>query len=342
MLKFSITVVVAVSKGVGNLKTKRYVQICAFLLTLGFSGRCGAVDTCTTYVKLFKYPVTNAVLLSNIALSPDGKYFAESQSECTLRMLSLSNGDDSKFTGANDWINAIAFSPDGKHLLTGAGGPTYAVRLWNVATGTIEKTFTGNKKVIYCSVAYSPDGRNVAAADNDSAIYIWNVESGDLQQTIHAFAYCAHSLVFSHDSRFILASFGNLMREERTARIWDIASGQCVRTFSGHTGYVESADFSHDGKYIITASYDKTACLWDVTTGDNIRTFKGHTSAVSSARFSPDDRTVLTASSDATSRLWNVETGEQIRIFTIPGDKNCEIVSAEFLPDGNSILTGSK
>src|SRR5258708_22048904 len=58
------------------------------------------------------------------------------------------------FSGHTDWVLSVAFSPDGKHILTGSFDHT--ARLWDVDSGQLVRTFSGHTDWVL-SVAFSPD-----------------------------------------------------------------------------------------------------------------------------------------------------------------------------------------
>ena len=86
-------------------------------------------------------------------------------------------------TGHSGWILAIAYSPDGQWLYSGAADDT--IKVWSVATGMCVKTLVGHQSWVW-SVAVSGCGRFLASASEDETIRIWDVATGELRSTCSA------------------------------------------------------------------------------------------------------------------------------------------------------------
>src|SRR3954464_9219891 len=84
--------------------------------------------------------------------------------------------------GHEDFVRSVAFSPDGKTLVSGSDDRT--VKLWDVATGKENATLKGHKASVRC-VAYSPDGKTVASGSDDGTIRLWDATSGKEQLTLN-------------------------------------------------------------------------------------------------------------------------------------------------------------
>jgi hypothetical protein len=233
------------------------------------------------------------------------------------------------------WVRSVAFAPDGKTALSGGSDDT--LKLWDVATGELLRTFTGmsddpGKAGNAYSVAFSPDGRR-ALSGGDNTLKLWDVATGKAIRTFEGHEDGVYSVAFAPDGKTALST-----SYDETFKLWDVAKGKLIRTFwKGHEADVISVAFAPDGKTALSGSRDKTLKLWDVATGEVIRTFKGHEAGVFSVAFAPDGKTALSASYDKTFKLWDVATGEVIR--TLEGDEIEFHDPVAFSPDGRTALS---
>jgi WD40 repeat protein/serine/threonine protein kinase len=218
-------------------------------------------------------------------------------------------------TGHDQPPDDIAFSPDGRTLLTVDGKG----RIWDATSGQLLHTLDGGPQHPIHAAHYSRDSKKIVTL---SAGPGYTGPGGPIEEAITA------------DGRRVRAANPNC-----TARIWDSQTGKQLAILSGHAGTVDVAAFSPDGARMITGSQDGTSRIWDAATGKELFLLGNHSKPIRCAAFSPDGRQAFTGADDKVVRIWDVDTGK-LR-FTLLGHEE-PVVFGSFSPDGKLLLTGSK
>jgi RNA polymerase sigma factor (sigma-70 family) len=199
-----------------------------------------------------------------VAFSPDGKLLAAGDtSRKTVQLWDATTGTLQRTlaTGpATPW--SMAFSPDGKTLLVGGqkGDGSGTVSLWEVQTGQMKSAREREKFVT--AVAFSPDGKRVAASDGGDVVQVWGVEDGDAIVSLKGNPRCPRTVAFSADGQ-LLAVGG----PDGKVRLWDVQTGALKETLKGHGAEVYSLAFSPDGATLASTSQDQTVRLWPIKRG---------------------------------------------------------------------------
>lgn len=222
------------------------------------------------------------------------------------RRLSYLCGLSEREVDAEQPIDAVAFSKDGKKFIT--GGWNRSAKIWETATGKLLVTLPVGGLFVD-SVAFSPDGRTVAIGGNDKKgfIRIWNIASGKPETTPDGFKGPPDdelkdgvlSVTFSRDGSKLLTS-----SYDKTARLWDVKSGRQLQIYKGHSWFVWSAAFSPDESQIVTASQDGSVIIWNTESATRLKQFLEHQGPVYSAAFAPDGKHVVTGGYDKKVLVW--------------------------------------
>jgi WD40 repeat protein/serine/threonine protein kinase len=240
---------------------------------------------------------------------------------------------------AQEDVNAVAFSPGGKTLLTGGGDNT--ARLWEAATGKPLGQPLRHENSVE-AVAFSPDGQTVLTGSADGTVRQWEAATGKKIGPPLQHEMMVRAVAFSPDGKTVLTGSA-----DRTARLWEAATGKQIGPLLLHQATVGAVQFSPDGKTVLTRSGGKSAQLWEAATGKPLGPPLRHRGILLCMVFSPDGRTVLTGGGDDGTEvtegngeavLWEAATGKPLG----PPLLHQTVVSAvAFSPDGKTVLTGS-
>ncbi len=268
----------------------------------------------------------------------------------------------------SDKVYSVAFSPDGRHLVTGS--ITRHLHLWDLTESELAPTtLSGHTKFVW-SASFSPDAKTIASASGDGSVFLWNVADRAYYRIMESHPSLVLSLygsTFSPDGSYLAAacmdgdirlwttkhrypsrrlqghkgavysvSFSADSRflasggEDETVRIWDVVAHREINVLARPDCRVTSIVFSADGRRLAYASADKKIYILQLSSGES-KILSGHQGLVWNIEFSPDSRFLISGSDDRTVRLWEVETGVELNsIAAHQGSVN----SVAFSPDG--------
>jgi WD40 repeat protein len=221
--------------------------------------------------------------------------------------------------------------PESKTLTSRQWGST--VRVWDIAVGkgrALLKGYPGH-------LAFSPDGKTVAWADNGT-VRLWDAATQTERAALKVQTSKATHLAISPDGK-TLASWDFTGPARGMVRLWDVATRKERAVLKGHTRGVYRLTFSPDSKTLASANrggespgVGSEVWLWDVATGKERAVLKGHTSWVYWLAFTPDSKTLASADGD-TLRMWDVAAGKERATLRRPRGL------LAFSPDGKTLAS---
>jgi WD40 repeat protein len=264
-----------------------------------------------------------------VAFHPDGRYFVTGSRDGTVKIWdgntrdllhTLVGWDDPNrrpvLQGARprQRVRALAFSPDGTHLLIGGGGVERGglahrgkAMLWEIGAGGLPQhgRLVQPGEIVW-QVAFCPDEQTkmFAIASGDKAVQLWKCDRGKPERLglLLTHQRRVNALAFSPDGRFLLT--GSI---DKSAQLWDARTGQPVGKPLRHPGGVWAAAFL-DAHTVATGCRDGAARLWDVRTGIPIGPPLPHGGVVWAVSHRPGGKAFVTGSEDHTARLWQLPT----------------------------------
>jgi WD40 repeat protein len=176
--------------------------------------------------------------------------------------------------------------------------------LWNEKSGESGHVLTGHSDEVR-SIAYSPQGHQIASASFDKTVRLWDVATGDCCKTLNGYTGEVLSVMYSPDGKQIATSSWDW-----TIRFWDVEDGSFHRTLIGHEGGIYSVAYSPQGNQFASGSDDMTVRIWDVESGECCFILIGHSDWVRCVAYSPKGDLLASGSHDKTVRLWGTVAGQ--------------------------------
>lgn len=261
---------------------------------------------------------------------------------------------------ASAWVDAVAFSGDGRFLATAS--MDNSVRVYEVTRNDHRRELLVPPRLSHTlpdspesalAVAFSPNGRWLGSGSWDGKVRVYDLHDSrgrgggpSLKHTLADAAFVVHSLAFSGDGLWLAAGSW-----DQSVRLYDAVARhdhfQLSYTWADHPEIVSCVAFSSDSSLLATASGSLVQLFSSGSGGIQRVASPRHSiqdthASVSSLAFSADGRWLAVGSHDTNVRLYDMASGATSpqRRFTLE-DAGDEISSLAFSPNSKFLASGS-
>lgn len=235
-------------------------------------------------VKLFE---TERGMLSNVILSPNGKWVVTSNGDGIIKVREIESQQCvAKIQGWHGGTSQLAFSPDSQYIA--ASGHGYGdVYVWCTETGRHVASFEMERKPKEDErlpdrypICFSPDGQLLAYVSFTDTLTVRNLK------TKECFAYLkperglsesehVYDLLFSPCSQFLAASIQDpTTRENIEVQVWNIDKEALETTYTDYNGTRAILAYSTDGALRVADIYEDKVVMSDASRGEKLDTIE--------------------------------------------------------------------
>jgi len=294
---------------------------------------------------------------AGVALSPDGQLLASTDADGWVRLIDTGTlAEVRRFEAVpGGQALAVAFSPDGRTIAVAGQGAAIASR-WDVASGTaIGGPLPGPPATLprdpetpnapaapfqdaSRSIAFSPDGRWIAAGVEDGGIYLWDAATGALAGGPIQTGGPVFSVAFAPDSGSIAASYilldfiyetGQDIFGSSKAGVWTVGdrSLRFLISLGDDIGLPFAVAFNPDGHgTLATGGGDGLVQFWDPAGSPNRRSVLANAGSVLSLSYDRSGTSLVSAGTDGTTRLVDTIGRQQLGSALPGGDTDVRAV----------------
>jgi WD40 repeat protein len=283
--------------------------------------------------------------ITSSAVAPDLSVAAHQTEDDKVRVIDLATArqlwKSPKTT--DDYVTALALSPDAKILASGAGTADSEIRLWHVASGRELGKLNGHRAGID-QLLFFPDGHTLASASRDQTIRLWDVTDpahGKVRSTFQHRSW-VRSLALLPDNRMLASG-----SQDGTVRFWNTAAPeQKIKHFT-LPRLIGPWRFTPDSKSVVALDMETEGVVavgvsrWSIETDFQKNELLVHLgpNLIDEACLSTDGRWLATSYAGGQIKIWDLQSRRQTCEFNAGVQR---AIPREFIAEGKKLLLFDK
>jgi WD40 repeat protein len=259
-----------------------------------------------------------------LALSPDGKTVYSSNNESVLHGYDAATGKDRyPVVGHAEGVAALAWSPDGKRLVTCGSAGDRSIVVWDAASGKLLHQLPPLEGYFFTThLQFGPDGKTFLTYGTDRTVRAWDMGEGKELQSFVVAPVQPQSFALSSDGKLAAAAC-----PDRTVRVWDVAAEKELHVLemkpaaAPNNFFFGSVSFAGDNRTLtVYSTNERLTARWDALTGKELGEVKGANlpiPLVGQSAHTADGRGVMVLQG-TTVNLTELATGKVRQSFALP------------------------
>jgi WD40 repeat protein len=198
------------------------------------------------------------------------------------------------------------------------------------------------ERAILC-LAFSTDGKQVAAGSRDGTVTAWDVATAKPLSSFASDRQHLLCLSYSPDGEMLATGHGRDPADVKSmgrVHLWSAKTAKLLQKFDAHGGAVYALAFSLNGNNLATVGSDNHVRVWELATGKEIRRFthRDPGERYRTVAYSPDGAALLAADSRGELFLWSLESASKTAFLSLPRQVGAPLVTS-FTLGGKEVVS---
>ncbi|MFO0942968.1 MAG: protein kinase, partial [Pirellulales bacterium] len=248
------------------------------------------------------------------------------------------------YLGLPGKLLCATMSPDSQWIV--AGDRLGNICIWRFGTQQPFKTLNYSDKEV-CAIAFSPDGKMLATAGQDSLVHLWSCENWEENHVFKEPGGTNTAVAWSPDSKQLIS--GN--RGKRIS-IWNVEDGSRATRLNSVGDVVRNVAWSPDGKFVAANVADKVKIWstdqWQLVSERGFRDSDGDPESLYALTFTQDSATLMCGGNSKSIHMLDMrQPDRELRpidtrdLYTVSESPDGEVIVAGLYAGGSVLWSSS-